>query len=97
MEPIAESTRLHAKSFMLNGPDGDGTAFVGYANIPRTALTDGEEWVVKLLEKDVPEVVREPRMSYETLWNSESLRPVNQKEPCGDRIRARTPRNVIKW
>ncbi|MDC7950565.1 hypothetical protein PAA26_00395 [Methanomassiliicoccaceae archaeon COG_1] len=52
---------------------------------------------MKLLEKDVPEVVREPRMSYETLWNSESLRPVNQKEPCGDRIRARTPRNVIKW
>lgn len=79
MELNAESTRLHAKSFIFNRPDGDSTVFVGSANISRTALTDGEEWVVKLLEKDVPEVVRELRMSYGTLWNSENVKSVSQR------------------
>ena len=34
---------------------------------------------MKLLEKDVPEVVRELRMSYGTLWNSENVKSVSQR------------------
>ena len=78
MELNAESTRLHAKSFIFNRSDGKSVAFVGSANISKTALTEGEEWVVKLLEKDVPEVLQDLRMSYETLWNSGNIKPVSQ-------------------
>jgi len=79
MELDAESTRLHAKTFIFNRPDGNSVAFVGSANISKTALTEGEEWVVKLFERDVPQVLKDLRMSYEALWNSVTIKPVNQK------------------
>ena len=75
MELDAESSRLHAKSFIFNR-DGTGTAYVGSANISKTALTSGEEWVVKLREQDVPMVMDDLRRGYEALWKSGHLKPV---------------------
>lgn len=79
MELNAESTRLHAKSFIFNRSGGTGVAFVGSANISKVALTGGEEWVVKLREEDVPGVVGELRTSFEELWNSTGLKPVGRR------------------
>ncbi len=79
MELNTESTKLHAKTFLFNKSNGNSVAFVGSANISKTALTQGEEWVVKLLEKDVPDVIQELHMSYENLWNSRTIKPVNQR------------------
>jgi HKD family nuclease len=79
MELNAESTRLHAKSYIFNKPDGHSVAFVGSANISKAALTEGEEWVVKLFETDVPEVLLDLRTSYEALWNSGNVKPVSQR------------------
>lgn len=76
MELNAERSRLHAKSFIFNRPDNLSVAFVGSANISKSALTDGEEWVVKLREQDVPEVIGDLRRSYEALWNSNNVKTV---------------------
>ena len=72
-------SRLHAKCFIFNRSDGNSTAFVGSANISKSALTDGEEWVVKLLEKDVPDVIKDLRLSYEELWGSNNVKTVTAK------------------
>ena len=79
MELSADDTRLHAKSFIFNKSHGNSVAFVGSSNISKTALTEGEEWVVKLLEKDVPDVLQDLRTSYEALWASGNIKPVNQR------------------
>lgn len=76
MELDAERSRLHAKCFIFRRPDGGSTAYVGSANISQTALTSGEEWVVKLRGEDVPQVLDDLRRGYDALWASEHLRPV---------------------
>jgi len=79
MELCADRSRLHAKSFIFNRSDNKSIAFVGSANISKSALTEGEEWVVKLREQDVPEVIKDLRLSYEQLWNSPTIKPVNKQ------------------
>ena len=79
MELNAVRTRLHAKSFIFNRPDGQSTAFVGSANISKSALTDGEEWVVKLREQDVPDVIADLRRSYGALWSSNNVKTVTER------------------
>ncbi len=80
MELTAERSRLHAKSFLFHRTGGRSTAFVGSANISKTALTDGEEWVVKLREQDVPLVISDLDKGYESLWSSQDLRPVTARD-----------------
>lgn len=80
MELDAERSRLHAKCFMFHRPDGGSTAYVGSANISQTALTSGEEWVVKLRGEDVPQVLDDLRRGYDALWASEHLRTVTRDD-----------------
>lgn len=79
MELDAKESRLHAKSFIFNRCDGTSVAFVGSANISKSALTDGEEWVVKLYDRDVPQVIKELKDSFECLWTSRGIKPVTRK------------------
>ena len=67
MELDADRSRLHAKCFMFMTDDGRETAYVGSANISQTALTSGEEWVVKLRGEDVPEVLDDLHRGYSSL------------------------------
>lgn len=62
--------RLHAKAFLFKRNDGTGVVYVGSANISKSALTTGEEWVVKLRETDLKEPVEDVSRAFETLWNS---------------------------
>ena len=80
MELRADSTRLHAKTFLFNRNDGGSVAFVGSANISKSALTGGEEWVVELRENDVPEVISDLQKGFEALWNSGHVRPVSRSD-----------------
>lgn len=80
MELDADRSRLHAKCFIFHGTDGRETAYVGSANISRTALTSGEEWVVKLRREDVPQVLDDLGTGYDALWASEHLRPVGRDD-----------------
>ena len=80
MELDADISRLHAKCFIFRGHDNEETAYVGSANISRTALTSGEEWVVKLRGRDVPDVLMDLHRGYESLWNSPGLRSVDARD-----------------
>jgi len=62
--------RLHAKAFLFNRSDGTSVAYVGSANISKSALTTGEEWVVKIREQDCREPIYDVRCSFEYLWNN---------------------------
>ena len=77
MELDSERNRLHAKSFIFYRSGGHGTAYVGSANISRSALTSGEEWVVKVREEDVPLVIDDLRKGYEALWRSGHIKPIS--------------------
>ena len=69
MELESGETRLHAKTFIFD--DGEKSiAFIGSANISKSALTTGEEWIVKIREDDVPEVIQDAKKGFESLWNS---------------------------
>lgn len=79
MELSADMSRLHAKCFIFRNAEGRETAYVGSANISRTALTSGEEWVVKLRGCDVPEVLNDLHRGFEALWNSSGIKPVDTR------------------
>lgn len=80
MELNAERSRLHAKCFIFMKEGGRETAYVGSANISQTALTSGEEWVVKLRGEDVPEVLDDLHRGYSSLWDSTDVRRVTKND-----------------
>jgi len=79
MELSSDMYRLHAKCFLFTSKDGKGTAFIGSANISKSALTDGEEWVAMIREEDLPTMVQDLRSEFERLWSSPYLEKVTKK------------------
>ena len=77
MELDSERNRLHAKSFIFYRAGGHGTAYVGSANISKSALTSGEEWVVKVREEDVPLVIDDLRKGYDAIWRSGHVKRIS--------------------
>ena len=80
MELDSDNNRLHAKSFIFHREGGHSTAYVGSANISRSALTGGEEWVVKLREEDVPLIIEDLDRGYEGLWNSIHVKRITERD-----------------
>ena len=66
----AQTTKLHAKSWILERPGGLSTAFVGSSNLSRTALHDGLEWNVRLAEADSPRLLERIRATFDAHWES---------------------------
>lgn len=64
-----ESTRLHAKSWILRRNSGFGTCFVGSANISHPALTDGLEWTLRVSQCRERNLWEKLAASFETSWN----------------------------
>lgn len=67
----ARSTKLHAKSWLMERSSGLTTAFIGSSNLSQTALFDGLEWNVRLSEVDAGHVVNRVRTMFATHWESE--------------------------
>lgn len=78
MELNSDMSRFHAKCFLFTSKDGKGTAFIGSANISKSALTEGEEWVAMIREEDLPETMEDLRSAYERLWSSPYLEKVTK-------------------
>ena len=72
MELNADLSRLHAKSMIFRS-ETKSTAYVGSANISKSALTTGEEWVVKIRGEDLPEVIDDLERGFEHLWGMYGL------------------------
>ncbi|MBJ7458370.1 MAG: DUF3427 domain-containing protein [Thermoleophilaceae bacterium] len=79
----ARSTKLHAKSWLIEREGGLTTAFVGSSNLSHTALLDGLEWNVRLSTADAPTVVSRVRAAFETTWENphfEQYTPAREQE-----------------
>jgi superfamily II DNA or RNA helicase/HKD family nuclease len=61
-------TRLHAKAWLFRRDTGLSTAYVGSANLTATALGGGQEWMVKVCEADLPQVVEKFQGTFDSLW-----------------------------
>ncbi len=71
----ARTTKLHAKSWMLDRPGGLSTAFIGSSNLSHTALHDGLEWNVRLSQVDAPHLIERMRATFDSHWEDEHFEP----------------------
>ncbi len=67
----AQTTKLHAKAWLLERPAGMTTAFIGSSNLSHTALFDGLEWNVRLAQADAGHVIDTVRRTFDAHWASE--------------------------
>jgi superfamily II DNA or RNA helicase/HKD family nuclease len=84
----ARRTRLHAKAWLFERPNGLDTAYVGSANLSRAALFSGHEWMVKVAQADLPHVLDKFRGAFETLWQEGEFEPHDPRNEA-DRARLR--------
>lgn len=63
-----QSTRLHAKAWLLRRASGYDTAYVGSSNLSRAALLDGLEWNVKLAGSHTPELLTKFEATFDSYW-----------------------------
>lgn len=80
-----QSTRLHAKAWLMRRNSGFDTAFVGSSNLSRAALLDGLEWNVRLSGVATPELVRKFEATFETYWADQAFVPYHPGTD-GDRL-----------
>ena len=67
--------RLHAKAWIFGRKNGFGTAFVGSANLSKSALIDGIEWTLKIPQAREPILFEMAHASFETHWNDQEFQP----------------------
>lgn len=90
----AESSRLHAKSYIFTRETGFSTAYIGSSNLSSSAISGGLEWNVKITQKDLPHILDSVNVSFESTWNDpkfvtffsndeEKLRRALKEERCG--------------
>ena len=72
--------RLHAKAWIFERANGFGTAFVGSANLSKSALIDGIEWTVKIAQARDAALFESARANFETLWNDPEFSPYDPND-----------------
>jgi superfamily II DNA or RNA helicase/HKD family nuclease len=70
-------TRLHAKAWLFHRNTGLSTAYVGSANLTRTALDEGGEWMLKACAADLPHVIGTFQGTFDSLWENPEFEPYN--------------------
>ncbi|GAA3130436.1 DEAD/DEAH box helicase [Planomonospora alba] len=79
------STRLHAKAWLLRRRTGFDTAYVGSSNLSRAARLDGLEWNVRLSSVTTPRLLDKFEGTFDSYWNRPQFEPYNP-ETDGDRL-----------
>ncbi|MCG3123062.1 MAG: hypothetical protein GIKADHBN_01470 [Phycisphaerales bacterium] len=62
-------TRLHAKAYLIHRATGFGSAYVGSANLSRSALSEGLEWTSKLSQYELPHLWQRIVATFDAYWN----------------------------
>lgn len=70
-----QTTRLHAKAWLMHRDSGFSTAFIGSSNISHSALMDGLEWNVRLSQVETPDILEKFRATFEDYWEDELFEP----------------------
>ena len=63
------STRLHAKAWLLRRNTGFDTAYIGSSNLSRAALLDGLEWNVRLSSVTTPRLIEKFEGIFDSYWH----------------------------
>jgi HKD family nuclease len=82
-----QTTRLHAKAWLLHRNTGYSTAFVGSSNLSAPALLDGMEWNVRVSAVAAPALFAKLDATFERTWESTPFEPYVPDEH-GDRVDA---------
>ncbi|MFI6995742.1 DUF3427 domain-containing protein [Nonomuraea wenchangensis] len=69
------STRLHAKAWLLRRRTGFDTAYVGSSNLSRAALLDGLEWNVRLSSVTTARLLDKFEATFDSYWNRSQFEP----------------------
>ena len=70
-----QSTRLHAKAWLLRRKSGFGTAYIGSSNLTKAAMIDGLEWNVRVSESRDPHVLERFTTTFDSYWSGGSFLP----------------------
>jgi len=70
-----ERTRLHAKAYHFIRASGFSTAYIGSANMSRSAMTSGLEWTVKVTAQDMPHILARFAAEFEGYWAKDEFVP----------------------
>lgn len=68
-----QSTRLHAKAWLLRRKSGFHTAYVGSSNLSRAALLDGLEWNVRLSAVGTPALLKKFEVTFDSYWEQRAF------------------------
>ncbi len=80
----ARRTRLHAKAYQFHRSTGFGSAYIGSANLSRSALTDGLEWTIKISQREQPYLWNKIDGTFDSYWRDYEFEAY---EPDRDRKR----------
>lgn len=67
------TTRLHAKAWLLRRRTGFDTAYIGSSNLSRAALLDGLEWNVRLSKITTPRLLDKFEGTFDSYWNRQQF------------------------
>lgn len=73
-------TRLHAKAYLFHRDTGFSTAYVGSANLSRSALTEGLEWNIKISQHEQPHLWDKTTATFETYWHDPQFEDYSEAE-----------------
>lgn len=98
-----QSTRLLAKAWMFRRT-GYSTAYISSSNLSKSALIDGVEWNVRLLEVTSPDLLEKFDATFDSYWAESGvrgLRPRQRRQAAGSRVGRSVNRRVsmpgIRW
>ena len=75
-----ERTRLHAKAYHFIRASGFSTAYIGSANMSRSAMTSGLEWTVKVTAQDMPHILARFAAEFEGYWAKDEFSPFDASQ-----------------
>ncbi|SEF55234.1 Superfamily II DNA or RNA helicase [Nonomuraea solani] len=79
------TTRLHAKAWLLRRRTGFDTAYVGSSNLSRAALLDGLEWNVRLSSVTTARLLDKFEATFDSYWDREQFE-LYDPDTDGDRL-----------
>ena len=60
--------RLHAKAYLIHRPTGFGSAYIGSANLSKSALSEGLEWTTKISQFELPYLWAKVTNTFDGYW-----------------------------
>lgn len=78
-----QSTRLHAKAWLLHRQTGFSTAYVGSSNLSGAAMLDGLEWNVRLSNIGTPALLQKFAITFDSYWEQRAFQSYDPETDAG--------------